>query len=120
MDEQPVRFIQFRNDGKVRVYTAKRPPVGQGPVIKETLELKRLAQRVPYNKWRLDKTTGEVITVENSERLAAVFVPEDKPLPGLEPEAKALLTRYSVGLIAAAAAGAALSYLVVKLLAGSY
>ena len=120
MDEQPVKFIQFRDDGKVRVYIAKRPPIGHGPVVKETLELKRLAQRVPYNRWRLDKNTGEVTTVENTERLAAVFVPEDKPLPLLEPEAKSLLTRYGIALVGAAAAGAALSYVVVKLLAGSF
>ncbi len=124
-DQEKLRFILFRNDGRVRVFTNKRPPVGQGPVVVETEDLKRKMLGIPYNRWKFNAETKEVYSAEpRAVNFAALLIPEDEPLPKFEVikaapvvvEKPAPASRTALFIGGAAAAGAAMGYMLKLLL----
>lgn len=108
MTEPKLRFILFRNDGRVRVFTNKRPPTGQGPVVIETEDLKRKMVGISYSNWKYNPETKEVYAVEPKfMNVAALLIPEDQPLPKfVPPKAEPMKKQRGVAYVVTASAGA--------------
>lgn len=118
---QKIRFILFRNDGKVRVFINKRPPTGQGTVVMETEEIKQKMRDIPYNQWRFNPETKEVYAVApRPVNIAALIIPEEEPLPKFEPATLKMEPKKERGvawIVGAGGAGVLIGY-VLKLLLG--
>lgn len=74
-----IHFVQFRPDGKVRVYVNKRPPVNLGPVIEVTPDIEKKMAGIPYSRWALkDGVLGSTVS---PIKLSAILLRQEDELP---------------------------------------